>query len=110
MLSGLVCVRRCMWVKFTHRNTGLLAAFWRLRKSTERSANSSSQVSIRFLVSGPASLMVCLPILPKRGSHRRVVFVARFTVQHVARSELREEIREVLGIRVIRQFRLFGSV
>ena len=57
-----------MWVKFTQRNTGLPAAFWRFRKSTERSAKSSSNVSIRFLVSGPVSLMVCLPTLPKRGS------------------------------------------
>src|SRR6185436_7800529 len=68
MLWGLVCVRRCMWVKLTHRKTGLPAAFCRFRKSTERSAKSSSQVSIRFLVRGPVSLMVCLPTLPKRGS------------------------------------------
>ena len=36
-------------------------------KSVAAATNSSSQVSIRFLVSGPVSSIFCLPTLPQRG-------------------------------------------
>ncbi len=42
--------------------------------------------------------------------NRRVVLVGCLAVQHTARSIVREEIREVLGTRVIRQFGFFGGV
>ena len=48
-LSGLVWVRKCMWVKFPQTKNGLLAAFCRWMKSTARLAMSSSIVTIRFL-------------------------------------------------------------
>ena len=57
-----------MRVKFTQTKNGLPAFACRSMKSTARSAMSSSIVSIRFLVSGPVSSIVCLPTLPKRGS------------------------------------------
>ena len=107
MLSGLVCVRKCMWVKFTQTKNGLPALFCRWMKSTARSAMSSSIVSIRFLVSGPVSLMTCLPTLPKRGSTVGSSVSAGLAVQHAARAELGAE-RRVL--RVVRQFRLFLGV
>ena len=36
-------------------------------KSLAAATNSSSQVSMRFLVSGPVSSIFCLPTLPQRG-------------------------------------------
>ena len=87
-LSGLTCVRKCMCVKFTHRKIGLPAAFWRWMKSTARLATSSSIVSIRFLVSGPVSLMICLPTLPNRGSTVGSSVSLALRVQHAARAEL----------------------
>jgi len=63
----LVCVKQCMWVVFSHTNHGLPALFWRLMKSLAAATNSSSQVSIRFFVSGPVSSIFCLPTLPQRG-------------------------------------------
>ena len=68
MLSGLVWVRACMWVVFTHTKNGLLAFFCRVMKSTARFVTLSSIVTIRALVSGPVSLHTCLPTLPKRAS------------------------------------------
>ena len=68
MLSGLVWVRKCMWVKFTQTKNGLPALACRSMNSTARSATSSSIVSMRFLVRGPVSVQTCLPTLPKRGS------------------------------------------
>src|SRR3974377_1668817 len=68
MLSGLVWVRKCMWVVFTHTKNGFLAVFFRWMKSTAVLVMSSSIVTVRALVSGPVSLHTCLPTLPKRGS------------------------------------------
>ena len=67
MLSGFVCVNRCMWVVLTQQKNGLPADVWRLMKSLAAATNSSSQVSMRFLVSGPVSSILCLPTRPQRG-------------------------------------------
>ena len=61
MLSGLGWVRKCMWVELNQTKNGVSASVWRLMKSTAASRNSSSQVSIRFLVSGPVSSMRWVP-------------------------------------------------
>src|SRR5262245_26062148 len=57
-----------MRVPFHQQKNGLLAWTCRLMKSIAALDVSSSTVSIRFLVSGPVSSMVCMPTLPKRGS------------------------------------------
>ena len=57
----------CMWVVLSHTNQGLPAFSWRLMKSVAWVTNSSSQVSMRFFVSGPVSWIFCLPTLPQRG-------------------------------------------
>ena len=79
-------------------------------KSLAAATNSSSQVSMRFLVSGPVSSIVCLPTRPQRGSLGGVVLVGRLAVQHAARAELLAEIREVLLRRVVGHLRLFFGV
>ena len=56
-----------MCVVLSHTKNGLPALFCRLMKSFAAATNSSSQVSMRFLVSGPVSLIFCLPTLPQRG-------------------------------------------
>ena len=56
-----------MCVVLSHTNHGLPAFSCRLMKSLAAATNSSSQVSMRFLVSGPVSSIFCLPILPQRG-------------------------------------------
>ena len=50
-----------MCVVLIHAKNGVRALCLRWMKSIARSTISSSIVSIRFLVSGPVSLMVCLP-------------------------------------------------
>ncbi len=57
-----------MRVVFIQTKNGLLALTCRCMKSIAAAVVSSSIVSMRFLVSGPVSSMVCLPTLPKRGS------------------------------------------
>ena len=57
-----------MCVVLSQTKNGLPASFWRLMKSLAAATNSSSQVSMRFLVSGPVSSIFCLPTLPQRGS------------------------------------------
>ena len=47
----------CMRVEFHHRNTGLSDFFVRSRKSIAFAVTSSSIVSMRFLVSGPVSVI-----------------------------------------------------
>ena len=66
-LSGLVCVRKCMCVVLSQQKNGLPASCWRLMKSFAAATNSSSQVSMRLLVSGPVSSIFCLPTRPQRG-------------------------------------------
>ena len=66
-LRFFVCVNMCMCVVLSHTNQGLPALFCRLMKSVAAATNSSSQVSMRFFVSGPVSLIFCLPTLPQRG-------------------------------------------
>src|SRR5215831_3323771 len=46
---------------------GLPAACWRLIQSLAAATNSSSQLSMRFLLSGPVSSIFCLPTRPQRG-------------------------------------------
>ena len=58
----------CMRVELNQQKNGLPALCCRSMKSSDASRNSSSTVSIRFLVSGPVSSIVCLPTRPKRGS------------------------------------------
>ncbi len=67
-LSGLVCVNKCMCVVLSHTKNGLSALCWRWMKSLAAATNSSSQVSMRFMFSGPVSSIFCLPTLPQRGS------------------------------------------
>ncbi len=59
--SGLVWVRKCMWVVLTHRKNGTSSACLRSMKSMAPSMISSSIVSIRLRVSGPVSSMVWVP-------------------------------------------------
>ena len=56
-----------MCVVFTQQKNGLRRLCWRWMKSQAASTNSSSQVSIRFRVSGPVSWIRCLPTRPQRG-------------------------------------------
>ena len=76
-------------------------------KSMAAAEVSSSIVSMRFLVSAPVSSMVCLPILPKRGSTVGSSRVGRLAPEDAARPEL-GPVRRVL--RIVRQFRLFLGV
>jgi hypothetical protein len=56
-----------MCVVLIHTNQGLPAFSCRRMKSWAAATNSSSQVSMRFFVSGPVSSIFCLPTLPQRG-------------------------------------------
>ena len=58
----------CMRVELNQQKNGLPALCCRSMKSIAAPRNSSSTVSMRFLVSGPVSSIVCLPTRPKRGS------------------------------------------
>ena len=58
----------CMRVGLNHAKNGFLSPLARSMKSSVALRNSSSAVSMRFLVSGPVSSQLCLPHLPKRGS------------------------------------------
>ena len=51
-----------MWVVLIQMKNGLRALCLRWMKSIAPSTISSSIVSIRFFVSGPVSLTVCLPV------------------------------------------------
>lgn len=55
-----------MWVVFSHTNQGVPSFCAFLMKSVAAAMNSSSQVSMRFLLSGPVSSIFCLPTLPQR--------------------------------------------
>ena len=68
---------------------------------------SSSIVSIRFLVSGPVSLIICLPTLPKRGST-----VGSSVSEALQSSTPRGPnfCRNAGSFGIVRQFRLFLGV
>src|SRR5262245_56361827 len=75
-LSGFACVRTCMWVVLNHTKNGVPAVCCRLMKSLVEARNSSSTVSMRFLVNGPV-FSIFWPPLPSaqqcstpRGPHR----------------------------------------
>ena len=55
-LSGFGCVRKCMWVVLNHTKKGVSACAG-VDEAGAASRNSSSTVSMRFLVSGPVSSM-----------------------------------------------------
>ena len=61
LLSGLTWVRKCMWVALNHTKNGCSAAALSRMKTEAAARNSSSTVSIRFLVSGPVSSMRWVP-------------------------------------------------
>src|SRR5271157_1464417 len=61
-------VQICMRVVLCQMKNGLPALTDRSMSSSETARNSSSAVSMRFLVSGPVSWHTCLPHGPKRGS------------------------------------------
>ena len=65
---GGKCVQICMRVVLCQMKNGLPALTERSMSSRVAARNSSSAVSILFLVSGPVSSQVCLPQGPKRGS------------------------------------------
>src|SRR5271170_1529316 len=62
------CVQMCMRVVLCQIKNGLPAFTERSISSSVAARNSSSAVSILFLVSGPVSSHTCLPHGPKRGS------------------------------------------
>ena len=66
--AGRTCVWKCIRVELHQQKNGLFARACRCMKSTAALQVSSSMVSMRFLVSGPVSSIVCLPTLPQRGS------------------------------------------
>src|SRR2546423_10109255 len=67
-VSILSRVQICIRLGLNHTKKDFLSRFARSIKSVEAARNSSSIVSIRFLVSGPVSSHFCLPQVPKRGS------------------------------------------
>ena len=105
----MVWVRKCMWVVLTQQKNGLPASFWRLMKSLAAATKSSSQVSMRFLVSGPVSSIFCLPTLPQRGCSVGSSLSVAQAAQDAARPESLVEFGEVLLRRPVGQLRfLFG--
>jgi glyoxalase family protein len=58
---------KCIRVVLSHTKNGFPSLCCRWIKSLAAATNSSSQVSIRFLVSGPVSSIFCLPTFPHRG-------------------------------------------
>ena len=65
---------------------------------------------MRFLVSGPVSLIFCLPTLPQRGSTVGSSLSVAQECDDAARTELFAELREVLVSGVVRHLRLFLGV
>ena len=100
-MSGRTCVQRCMRVPFHQQKNGLLAAACRLMKSIAAFEVSSSIVSMRFLVSGPVSSIVCLPTLPKRGSTVGSSRSLALQLEHAARAELGPERRVLRIVRML---------
>ena len=109
--SGLSRVQMCMRVGLNQTKNGFLSRFARSMKSVVAVRNSSSIVSMRFLVSGPVSSHFCLPQGPKRGSSPGVSVAVADALQDAARTELRFEggvlwivgmLGLVLGVQVIK--------
>jgi hypothetical protein len=98
-----------MWVKFTQTKNGLPAAFSRLMKSTAR--RRSRHQGLHALLGQRAGVHDgLLADLAEARIHRRVVRGRGLAVQHAARAEIGEEVREFRRLRVVRQFRFFGGV
>jgi hypothetical protein len=70
-------------------------------KSDAAATNSSSQVSMRFLVSGPVSSIFCLPTLPPARLLGGVLLVGCPGVHDAARAEVLVELRKVLLRRIV---------
>src|SRR5664279_5618293 len=70
------CVQICIRVVLCQIKNGLPALTERSMSSSVAARNSSSAVSILFLVSGPVSSQVCFPHGPKRGSEGAGLSVA----------------------------------
>src|SRR5580698_8888188 len=70
------CVQMCMRVVLCQMKNGLPAFTARSISSNVAARNSSSAVSMRFLVRGPVSSHTCLPHGPKRGSEGAGLSVA----------------------------------
>ena len=108
--SGFRWVKMCIRVELNQTKNGFLSLLARSMKSSEASRNSSSTVSMRFLVSGPVSSHFCLP----HGAEARVVAGrlgrGRDALQHAARTEIGAEVRILGGLRVVGVLRLFLGV
>ena len=87
-----------MWVVLNQTKNGLPASAGVLMKSFAAARNSSSTVSIRFLVSGPVFSIFCLPL------------GRRPAVQHTARAEVLLEIGKVFFRRIVAQLGLFLGI
>jgi len=98
-LSGLVWVRKCICVKFTQTNMGLPAFACFSMKAAERSAMSSSIVSIRFLVKGPVSSILCVPS-----------GLAKLGLRRVGRNSCGSSELRIVGLWIIGKFRLFLGI
>ena len=108
--SGLSRVQMCMRLGLNQTKKGLLSRFARSMNSSEAARNSSSTVSIRFLVSGPVSSHFCLPPWAKARIVARRDGRGRDAFQDAARTEHRLEggvlrvirvLRFILGVQVI---------
>src|SRR5271165_4165948 len=76
MYFGGKWVQICMRVVLCQMKNGLPALTERSMSSSVAARNSSSTVSILFLVSGPVFSQTCLPQGPKRGSEGAGLSVA----------------------------------
>ena len=99
-----------MWVVLSHTKNGLPASFWRLMKSLAAATNSSSQVSMRFVVERAGVLDLLLADLAPARLLGRIVLVGRPGMDHAARAEVLAEVREVLLGRIVVHLRLFLGV
>ena len=82
-------VQMCMRVVLCQMKNGCLAFVSAPWHRALPSRNSSSTVSIRLIVSGPVSSMVCMPTRPKRGSTVGSSLSRGAHLEHAARTELR---------------------
>ena len=92
----------CMRVVLCQMKNGRLAFVERSMASSVAARNSSSAVSIRLIVSGPVSSMVCMPIRPKRGSTVAIILVRCARLEHAAWTEALLELRVLRIVDVLR--------